>query len=226
MVFWGYFLTYAYVFFLIGLSTLLQKVFHASNETTRKVVHIGCGFAWFIMAWFFGATWHLLIPPITFIVLNYISYKKGTFSAMERSENPSLGTVYYPISMTVMAAFAAFADRRFLLIYGIALLSLSLGDGFAPIFGAIKKGNRSLYGGKSLYGTLSVFVFSMLTAVLLLLFQFPENVFTLSLPMILLAGALGAMAAALLELFSKKGLDNIFMPLGMSAVIYAVLLLA
>ena len=43
---------------------------------------------------------------------------------------------------------------------------------------------------------------------------------------ILLAGALGALAAALLELFSKKGLDNIFMPLGMSAVIYAVLLLA
>ena len=226
MIFWGYVLTYAYVFFLLGLSTLLKFAFHAGNETTRKVVHIGCGFAWFIMAWFFGPTWHLLIPPVTFIVLNYISYKKGTFSAMERAENPSLGTVYYPVSMTVMSAVAAFLDKRFLLIYGIALLSLSLGDGFAPIFGAIKKGNRKLYGGKSLYGTLSVFVLSMLTSVLLLLFPFPEAYYTLSLPMILAASGLGALAAALLELFSKKGLDNIFMPLGMSGVIYAVLLLA
>ena len=226
MIFWGYLLTYAYVFFLLGLSTLLKYVFHAGSETTRKVVHIGCGFAWFIMAWFFGPTWHLLIPPVTFIILNYISYKKGTFSAMERAENPSLGTVYYPVSMTVMAAFTAFADRRFLLIYGIALLSLSLGDGFAPIFGSIKKGNRKLYGGKSLYGTLSVFILSFLTAVLLLLFPFPEAFFTPSLPVLLLAGGASALAAALLELFCKKGLDNIFMPLGMSAVLYLILALA
>jgi phytol kinase len=226
MVFWGYFLTYAYVFFLIGLSTLLKYAFHAKGETTRKVVHIGCCFAWFIMAWFFGPSWHLLIPPLTFIVLNFISYKKGTFSAMERSDNPSPGTVYYPVSMTVMSAFTVFADRRFLLLYGIALLSLSLGDGFAPIFGSIRKGNKPLYGGKSLYGTLSVFVFSMLTSVLLLLFPFPEPFYTPSLPMILIASFVGATASALLELFSKKGLDNIFMPLGMSAALYLILLLA
>ncbi|MBO4407223.1 MAG: hypothetical protein J5849_05930 [Clostridia bacterium] len=119
-----------------------------------------------------------------------------------------------------MAAFTAFVDERFLILYGIALLSLSLGDGFAPIFGGIKKGNRKLYGGKSLYGTLTVFLFSYLTAVLMLLSPFPAAFGSPSLARILLAGLAGALAASLLELFSKKGLDNIFMPLGMGTVLY------
>ena len=218
---WGYVLTYGWVFFLLGISTLLQKAFHASGEVTRKVVHIGCGFAWFIMTVCFGCTWHLLIPPVTFIAMNYLSYKKGLFSAMERGGKSSPGTVYYPIGMTLMAAYYVFADERFLLPYGIALMCLSLGDGFAPIFGGIQKGNRKLVGGKTLYGSLAVFGFSLLTALCML---FGSNYRSLGL-WLLPVSLLAALVAAVTELFSKRGLDNLFLPVGTGFTVYLLLLL-
>jgi len=215
-VFLGYTLTYLYVFFLLGLSGCLKRFFKADSETTRKVVHIGCGFAWFIMAYFFRSSWHLLIPPITFVVLNYISYKKDTFSGMEREDKSSMGTVFYPVSMTIMAVFTVFIDSAFLNQYGIALLCLSLADGFAPIFGRIQKGNRKLINGKSLWGSLSVCLVTMAVVFLMSLFTVSYTWWQ-----ILIAGIL----SSVLELFGKKGYDNISLPLGVSALLYLFTLL-
>jgi len=212
----GYILTYLYVFFLLGVSALLKKIARTNSETTRKIVHIGCGFAWFIMSYFLGYTWHLLVPPITFIILNYISYKKDTFSGMEREDKSSMGTVFYPISMTVMAAFTVFIDNDFLPFYGIALMCLSLADGLAPIFGRIQKGNFRIINGKTFWGSMSVILITMIVI-------FIMSLFTVSFTwwQILLAGVL----SCLLELFGKKGFDNIYLPLGISFLLYGFYLL-
>ena len=214
-ILWGYLLTYCYVFFLLGFSALLKKRWHIPCEATRKAVHIGCGFAWFIMAHCFGSTWHLIVPPLTFVILNYISYKKDIFPGMERDDKSSAGTVYYALSMTVMAAVTAFADERFLLPYGIALLCLSLGDGLAPIFGRITKGNRILYRSKTLYGSLSVFLISFLVIFAMSVgYRTGHDVFEITVT---------ALLAALLELFGRKGRDNLLLPIGVSGLLYLFL---
>ena len=215
-IFWGYLLTYLYVFFLLFLSALLKNRFHVSGETTRKVVHIGCGFAWFIMSFFFRSTWHLIVPPLTFVFLNYLSYKKDTFSGMERADKSSLGTVYYALSMVVMASITAFLDERYLLPYGIALLCLSLGDGLAPIFGRLRKGNRLIFRGKTLYGSLAVLHASFLVILLMSLFYHAGY----DIWEVLITSLL----AALLELLGRRGGDNLLIPFGVSGLLYLFIL--
>lgn len=215
-IFWGYLLTYLYVFFLLFLSTLLKNRFHVPGETTRKVVHIGCGFAWFIMSFFFQSTWHLIVPPLTFVFLNYLSYKKDTFSGMERADKSSLGTVYYALSMVVMASITAFLDERYLLPYGIALLCLSLGDGLAPIFGRMKKGNRLFFRSKTLYGSLAVLLASFLVILLMSLFYHAGyDIWEMLITSLL---------AALLELLGRRGGDNLLIPFGVSGLLYLFIL--
>lgn len=213
-IFLGYLFTYLYVFLLLGISTFLKKKYRVESEVTRKIVHIGCGFSWFIMSYFFGFSIHLLVPPLTFVVLNYISYKKDTFSGMERSDKSSMGTVFYPVSMSILSAYIVFVDAKMMLPYGIALLCLSLGDGLAPIFGKIQKGNLPLIGGKTLFGTLTVLVSSFLVIfVMSLLYSAKYSIRDM---------ALAAFFACVLELFGKRGLDNIFIPLGVAFLLYTV----
>ncbi|MBR4865306.1 MAG: hypothetical protein IKU11_01350 [Clostridia bacterium] len=216
-IFLGYLFTYLYVFLLLGVSTFLKSKYKVEGEVTRKIVHIGCGFSWFIMSRFFGATIHLLIPPLTFVALNYISYKKDTFSGMERSDKSSMGTVFYPVSMAILSGYVVFVDDKMLLPYGVALLCLSLGDGLAPIFGKIQKGNLPLIDGKTLWGTLTVLATSFLVILAMsLLYSVDYTIRDM---------ALAAVFACVLELFGKRGFDNIFIPLGVAFLLYATAIL-
>ncbi|MBQ8264370.1 MAG: hypothetical protein IJY96_06320 [Oscillospiraceae bacterium] len=212
-VFLGYAIVFGWVFLSLGAAQLAKKCFGAGEETSRKIVHISVAFTWFPMYFFFGTSWHLPVTTAIFIVLNYISVRKNIFSMMERSdsEKQSYGTVFYALSMTVMAVIACI-DSRCMTPYGIAALCMALGDGFAPIFGSIKKGNRSFFGGKrSLYGCTSVFI--ICGAVV----SFMSAFFGLGLEWWqLLIIAWGATA---FEIVGVKGTDNLTLPLGVFALI-------
>lgn len=203
----GYILTFGWVFLVLGLTLVLKKAIHAEDEVSRKIIHISVAFAWLPMYFCFGSTWHLLVPPAVFIVLNYISYKKNLFAAMERSDESkkSPGTVYYAVSMTVMA-LCTVLHPACMVPYGIALFCMALGDGLAPIFGSIQKGNRCIFRSRTLYGSISVFLICLLViAIMSTIFSLP-----LSFAGILLLAA----AATLLELVGFHGLDNLSLPLG------------
>lgn len=207
----GYLLTYGWVFLVLGLTQVIKGKTRAGDEVSRKIVHISVAFAWIPMYLCFGASWHLAVPPLTFVALNYLSVRKNIFSAMERSdkEKRSYGTVCYALSMSVMAAVSALYPPA-LLPYGVGLFCMALGDGFAPILGAVKKGNRVILRGRTLYGSIGVFVISLAVAACM------TQAFAMPLaPWEMLLIALGA---AVLELVSASGLDNITLPLGVFAL--------
>lgn len=208
----GYILTFGWVFLMLGLTLVLKKAVNADDEVSRKIIHVSVAFAWIPMYLCFGASWHLIVPPAVFIVLNYVSYKKNLFAAMERSDESkkSLGTVYYAISMTFMAVVSVFAPKC-LVRYGIALFCMALGDGFAPIFGSIKKGNRVIFASRTLYGSISVFV-----ACLLVVFVM-STIF--SLPLAFWKLLIIAAEATLMELCGIHGLDNLTLPIGVFALL-------
>ena len=208
----GYILTFGWVFLMLGLTLVLKKATHAGDEVSRKIIHVSVAFAWIPMYFCFGASWHLIVPPAVFIVLNYISYKKNLFSAMERSDESkqSPGTVYYAVSMTFMAAVSV-CYAPCLVRYGIALFCMALGDGFAPVFGSIKKGNRRLIGSRTLYGSLSVFVVCFLVVYIM------STIF--SLPLALWKMLLIALDGALMEVCGVNGLDNLTLPIGVFALL-------
>ena len=114
MIALGYILTFGWVFLVLGLTLLLKKKTGADDEVSRKIVHVLVAFAYLPMYFCFGMTWHLLVPPAVFIVLNAVSYRRGLFAAMERTDESkkSLGTVYYAVSMTVMVALCLAAPFR------------------------------------------------------------------------------------------------------------------
>lgn len=207
MILLGYILTFGWVFLILGLTLVLKKKTGADDEVSRKIVHISVAFAYIPMYFCFGATWHLVVPPAVFIVLNAVSYRRGLFAAMERTDESkkSLGTVYYAVSMTVMAALCLVSPRC-LPCYAMGLFCMALGDGFAPIFGAIRKGNRRLLGQRTLYGTISVFAVCLIVALVI------SALFHMHLPF--WAMLLIALAGAALELVSPRGLDNLSLPLG------------
>ena len=207
----GYVLTFGWVFLMLGLTLVLKRAFHADDEVSRKIIHVSVAFAWIPMYLCFGSTWHLPVPTAVFIVLNYISYRSNLFSAMERTEESkkSPGTVYYAVSMTVMAVCSVLRGAC-LIPYGVASFCMALGDGFAPIFGRIEKGNLRLLGARTLYGSLSVLL------ICFLVIRIMTRIFSLSLsvPETLLISA----AATLLELIGVHGLDNLTLPLGVFAL--------
>ena len=209
----GYILTFGWVFLMIGAAQVLSKRFHGDEELSRKLIHISVAFSWIPMALCFGTSWHLIVPPAVFIVLNAISYQKGLFAAMERTDESkkSLGTVYYAISMTVMAVWTAIMPEC-LPAYGAGLFCMALGDGFAPLTGKWKRGNRKLFGGRTLYGSLTVLAVSLIVvAVFAALYTLPVSFGEM---------LLTALAAAVLELVGVRGLDNLSLPLGVFLLVF------
>ena len=214
MILLGYLLTFGWVFLVLGATLALKKRLHTGDEVSRKIVHICVAFAWVPMTLCFGVTWHMVVPPAVFIVLNALSYQKNLLSAMERTDasRRSLGTVYYAISMTVMSVWTVLMPEC-LAPYGVGLFCMALGDGLAPVFGSIRRGNRVLFARRTLYGSIGLFLVCLLVIVVM------STIFDL--PLALWQMLVTALAAVGLELVGVKGLDNLTLPLGVFLLVFA-----
>lgn len=217
-------LSYVLVFLVIGLSTLLQKKGLLGDEGARKFIHIGVS-NWWILAMFTFDLWYIaVIAPITFVLLNYYSYKTNLIKSMERSGKGNLGTVYFPISLVILVLIgfglksdlARFNIPILVLVGAVGILTLGYGDGLAAVIGK-KYGKYKIVNDKSILGSLTMLVVTFVVVTLISLIH-------LNLPMSLLAGLTIAVIATAVELFTPKGLDNLTVPLVSSLMYYLLLL--
>jgi phytol kinase len=217
---WGLVLSYILVFLIIGISTVLQKAKVLGDEGARKFIHIGVS-NWWILAWVFfqgdNAIWFAIVPPITFILLNYYSYKTNLIKSMERSGNGNLGTVYFPISLLILVIFTFGIVNR-PEIGAVGILVLGYGDGLAAVIGKAY-GKRKLVNNKSLEGSLTMLLASFIVVLLVLL------VAGVSLVATLIAAIVVSILSTIIELYTPKGLDNLSVPLFSSLIVYILLLL-
>ena len=207
----GYIYAYLYLFGVILLIGLLQKIFRFDLEISRKIIHFLIGFVWLILYKYHAGTWHFVVTPTTFVVINYLSYKFKLFKMFEREDGAGnhYGTVYYAASIAIMSAVSLLLPQT-IMPYGIAVFCLSFGDAAAALCGQyIKKGNVKITKEKSLFGTVGGVVFSLI-GIGIFLCIFPVE---LSLLQIVLLGV----ASGLLELVGH-GLDNFAMPFGIMAL--------
>jgi len=164
------------------------------------------------MAFFRSAPWAVVVPTC-FIAINYISYRYNVFSAMERKgDYGDLGTVYFPISLLMLAAVSfGGLEPHF---GGLGILIMGYGDGLAAVIGQ-SYGKRTYVTGntkKSVEGSLAMFAASLVVALVFFSFYPP--------PSVLVAALTIATAATLLEGGSPRGLDNLTVPLGVSLLYY------
>ena len=206
-----------FVFLIIGISSLLTKFKLLSNEGSRKFIHIGVSNWWIIAMIFFNSNIYAAIVPGLFVIVNYISYKKQVFKAMERDGSKNdLGTVYFALSLLILALIT-FKNAEFSYIGALGILIMGYGDGLAAIIG-VKYGKHKfkvLGNEKSFEGSLAMFVFSFLVSVSLLYIFNPVNITLFSL--------IVAIVSTALEAISPYGLDNLTVPLGTSLSYYLLI---
>ena len=209
-------LSYVYLFVVLGITELLRRRRGYSVEFTRKAIHIAAGMtAYFLL--FFENRWIGIIPSVSFIFINALSYWRGTFQAMETGERGQLGTIYFPISFTVVA-WLLWHQRPLVVA---AVMPMTWGDAFAAVVGR-RWGRRKfmvLGSSRSLEGSAAFLVTAWISTVLPLAL-ISASPFS-GLPAVPVALGVAA-AATLVEAVSPWGTDNLTVP----AVSTLVLVLA
>lgn len=209
----GIIATLIFVFLVIAVAEFLRKKFDLSSDFTRKVVHIGVGNWIFLWPFTFRYWYTVFIPPAIFIVLNYVSYKKEVFKAMERKEKAGgLGTVYYAFSLTVLSAAFWYVGQAWIAALGIMLMAWA--DGLADVIGRRYGSHRySMFGSiKSIEGSTGFFIIGILSSTATILFF--AAFWNLVLPQsILLISVLISGFGTFIEALSPKGTDNLTVPI-------------
>ena len=206
-------ISYLYVFAVIGVGEGLRMWRGYSTEFTRKLIHISVGMWAFGTVLLFQHWYFAIIPPLSFVVLNYISYRGEIFKSVETGEKGNLGTVYFPISFAIIICL--FWERPNLLV--ASLMPMTWGDALAAVLGR-RYGQRkySVLGStRSVEGSLAMFIFSWLSVFLALLLLPP-----LGWQASLLYALAVAVFATLVEALSPWHMDNLTVPLLSAALLY------
>ena len=215
----GIIISLLFVFCIIGISTILTKKKIISGEVSRKFIHIGVCNWWIIAMIFFDNRYYAAIVPALFVVINYISYKYQVIEAMERDGGKKdLGTVYYAISLLILALFTV-GEGNNGYIGALGILTMGYGDGLAAVVGTFKGTKYTLIGEnlKSKEGTFTMLVvtFTVITLVLGICTD-------ITIVGVILYSLGLSIVATLLELFTPHGLDNLTVPIGVSLIYYLV----
>ena len=204
--------TIAFVFIVIAIAEVIRKSFSLSSNFTRKVIHVGVGNWIFLWPFAFDHWYAIIVPPALFVVLNYISYRRELFKAMERKEKAGgLGTVYYALSLTVIAPIAMILGITW--IAASAIMLMAWADGLADPIGR-RYGMRKYHvagSTKSIEGSLGFFLVGVCSVAATLMFF---NAFSLLPSVNILIFALGIAAlGTLIEAVSPAGTDNLTVPI-------------
>lgn len=200
----GIIVSYIFVFAVIISAKLIEK---KGKEASRKYIHITLSFWWVIALAFFDNIWFAIIPPITFVILNYISVKKDLIKVMEREEEKKdgYGTVYYALSLLILIILTFIINKPELGLVGV--FTMGFGDGFAAIVGKKVKSKQYKIGNttKTIAGSLTMFIITLIITAIFMAFY--------GVNMWIIKSILIATIMTIIEAVSIKGTDNITVPL-------------
>lgn len=203
-----------FIIFVIVTAKLVEK---KGKEASRKYIHILLCNWWFIAMYFFtDAVWAASVPFL-FVIINYISYKKGIIKVMERSKETEdgLGTVYYAISLLILA-IVTFGIIKNPIIGLAGILVMGYGDGLAAVIGRTVKSKGYKIGKsttKTVAGSATMFIVTYILV----------SIFLITTPFWYVKAIIASLIITIVEAISIKGTDNISVPLVTSAIIYLLL---
>lgn len=203
----GILVSYLYIAIIIVLARFFEKL---GKEASRKFIHIMLGNWWIIAMYFFNNVWAAAFVPATFVIINYLSYKKDLIKVMERDEESKdgLGTVYYALSLFILSIIT-FGVLKKPDLGLVPILVMAYGDGLAAVIGKNIKSKKYNIGKtqKSIAGSLTMFIVSLI-AVSLYLIYIGNGLW-------LVKAAIISLVITIIEAISVKGMDNITVPMGM-----------
>jgi len=224
----GLILSYVYAFGMLLVVEAIGRRLNWPQFFTRKIIHIGAGMWIWAILYFFDHWYWGIIPFATFILLNYIFYRRQVFEQMDEEES-SPGTVYFALSITLL--FLLFwrtepgqVDRVPVAV--AAVMAMTWGDALAALLGrAFGRRTYTVFGHSRTWEGTLVMALASFAAIFLTLWLLPGS--SLS-PMSAVPGLgraalmalAGAAAATTAEGLSPAGLDNLTVPLSAALVLY------
>lgn len=197
---------------------LSAKIFDKSGkEASRKYIHIMLSNWWIIAMIFFDSPLFACICPGLFIIINFISYKYNLIKAMEREEEEKdgLGTVYYAVSLFILA-YLTFGPLNNTILGLCSIIVMGYADGMAAIIGkaikspSFKIGNTT----KTLAGCLTMFVITFIIVSGFLVFNNIAFWFVKAIIISLIVTGV--------EAVSIKGTDNLTVPLITAGLLFLI----
>lgn len=212
----GVALVYIYVALLLLLT---EKILVKYPQISRKILHIMTGNIAFFLPVFQTREVMAFIAAGPFILFTFLM---SPFSPLKNIKGKTseaghgLGLVYYAISWTILAYF--FFDSK--IVIAIGILAMSYGDGFASVLGSKfgKKRFKMFKDEKSIIGSLSMFVFTLILIIFAMLF------YTIPVTNIAISYLIAvSIVATAVEAITPKGLDNLSVPL-ITSLTYLILM--
>lgn len=211
----GIIISFTYIAGLMLASKYFEKF---DKEGSRKFIHILLANWWLIAMAFFDNVIYALIPPILFVIINYVSYKSNLIKVMERNEEDKdgLGTVYYAIALIplVILSFGITNNR---LIGLVGFFIMAYGDGFAALVGKSTESKEYTVFGtkKTIAGSAMMFVISLVITLAVFAISNTSYLF--------IKAIIISIIATVLEAISIKGTDNITVPVITSVITYFII---
>jgi dolichol kinase len=220
---------YAYVLLIILISGKMDSVFHVSRKSSRKFLHAMIGNLPLVIPFFSFNSFPLNFPFLVaapFILVTFLaspySPSKRVYEKMKSlsditEEGHQLGLVFYAVSYTLLALF--FSAKPYVIAAGV--LPMAYGDASAALIGE-KYGKRRyrVFAGKSLEGSIAMFLASFISFAVSLLFFSVLYSFPVFDAMLAALGV--AFVAVFAESLSPLGFDNIAVPI-LSSLAFLIL---
>lgn len=194
---------FIYIFIIFFISIIYKRFNPNNKEALRKIIHIGIG-PLIPLAKFLDVdqTSALCFTGIVSL-LTFINYQSKLFPTIEDVDRKSYGTLFYCLSLFILIYLYWNKDPTSLFA---GFFIMTFGDGFAGLIGKNFQSKSWFFFNqkKSLFGTMTMFITSLIVIFGLSYFQkysLNINIFVI------------AFISTFIEQFSIFGLDNFFVPI-------------
>lgn len=215
-------ISFGYVAAVLGVAELIRSRLDLKKDFTRKFVHVFVGTYIVPTFYLFDSLYMALIPPVTFIIINVLSYRFKIFKAMEEEDGVNLGTMLFPISFCIVMIVFWNAGHPYKAAAMMGILVMAWGDAAASIVGR-NFGTHHYHffrEKKSFEGSIAMFVASYIAMILVLtVWENPWMDFTQK----VITAATVAVFGTFLEAISVRGTDNLIVPVFSSGAAWAVM---
>jgi len=230
----AFFLTLCFVLLFVLLAELLTRKFSVSTLVVRKIVHLCMGVVIFFIPGYFQSNFYPVMAAMVLLLFNGLNMRFGWFRALhadsvDREVHPSAvksyGSLLFPLVFLFQLLFLWESHKW---ILQTSMLVMGVGDSLAAIVGSSigKKHIENLTKNpKTVEGSLTMFFSSfLLLSASLFVFSRDFSGGLAGKPVILLLSLalLLALVATAVEALLSHGLDNFFIPLSISYVLYVL----
>lgn len=209
-------ISFIYVLLVVGLAEGLRRTGRVSFDHSRKIIHIGIG-TWILpTVLIFDSRLWAALPPAVFTAMNLLSLRNRWSRAMDAEAGENAGTVFFPLSfvLLILPLWGSPAGKAAITA---GILSMAWGDAAAALIGR-RWGRRRYRAGRN-WRTMEGS--AAMVAVSALAIAVAGRAVGSPFPWQLVAG--GAVLAGLLEGASRKGADNLLVPLGTGYALWGAL---